>query len=1847
MLLLFDRTDQYPDWLCLFKSDTPPGARWITVHPNGKEEKGVPVLIQESHTSPGNWHVIAGGDDKLTHLTLDHIGSRADWAARAKAKRDKDKAEGRQASPETREQAKVASKKAKIDFVNKVAEQLGWDKNWYKTAEDYVREDPRRFASDRMAAGIAADKNLKSWHSQAKAAVAKYERRLRVDAEARNEAGLGDLSFNNNPYRATSEDLDAQQIFAKISEHIDASFDAKAEEAGEKAEEASAYEGLVAQLANAPDDASSQEIGALIEGIGQPNTAAAKQALAALRSQDISPLDASRQLQEAANGLRSGDTDLLGGSLSQHHREVADLYRQAATSLRTEGGGGEEEAARYIEQAKKLTGDYEVGAMDLLGQRAKEGKGYKPVERQRARQDIQGKGETAPENIAARIEAVTRHHDELGRDPNGGKLIQEATKRQLAALDRAHEAARMGKLDDAADYIIEAQKEQVWERDLEEKRADVGEDGRPNLGKVAGAVMARERMTAAHATVREAKASSGSGGGGGSRSSGGGGGGRRGGADVSDEALDMSKAVALLKAKNDLKQRERQIGEAKKEAAIDPDAFRTALQDNRIDETPLSDADLRKMIGKLTKLDDARVHSDLINAVEDPATFAARAGAGDQVQAGSIARWVDVGRDAMIQNIARLAGNGLQIDRVKFASLGLKDGCRLLAQHLANTLDAAHLEDTLEGLSSYHSGRAFNVASQAIRAAESCLEQAKEFDVRGKQDSYDLSESAKFNKLRMQAVDQALTTVGTAYGELNANAEMIWALSNARPSADHGYTIRGEGKDREGLVVLARSLGLDEGDYHIQSPKYDPISKQARPGYVGLTPGAAPKLFHQQGAHEAALENSLQTIKAGKASPDGKFKGDEDGWLPQGIARRPKTDWDDPEKRPDQFSADPAWGGVDFGKEEGDNALRDHIGQRLADGMPVEQLVAEMRDPRMMAPYLRSGQHGKFSAAVDRLVPADPDHTWRQRAHEWAGEMVRRHNQQTGREDVDLHSQMLDSADPDVHEAAHRALARNPLGTLAFRPVGKLTAVDRAKLRDYAYRNLWGMDPDKPDEAEQKKDTQAPPPQADKFGNIEAETLPQGNAADPRAERWNRYVRDMGGREGAYRALTEHIKGDTMSQFAQTYAQVSGQQLRTGRARMQGGARHYRAHADEATRKRIDDAIASRAQGTTPNQAREQIVARLSAENPSPHSPDRATIGDTAENTLSGMWENASQAFSPGKPVDLSKTRGLSMDGKYIQQQRSIKAIRANKRVVLAMGVGSGKSLISLGAFTDAHHHGDATHALYAVPANMVGQYGSEAATYLDPSKGYKWHAKPGSSAEERQKALGSKDTHFVVTTHESLRDDAIKALAEHKGISVREAEDWMRGPKKQKGQPPPDHDAARRERKDAILAAFKHKGWEHRLQFFHVDEGHKALNRKGKANSLLANVFDAISDNSKHYVTASGTPVKNDLSEAYDMLSKMDGDRYPESARADWLRNNGGVEGASPRIREARQDKEGNPLAGTPNDPKDWTNVALAETYQHAVAPYFYQSRVPLTQPLTRRNISVNLTAGHQRSYDDVTALYARANAAKEKGQMDLPALRALNPSAFEGHPESEHAAIGAKQHAGLAMIRDTAYNRALHSRREGNAKLDKLSELVDGYRHADSHHADAEGKVIKGKPGIVFAHNHESVAAIRARLEKEGHRVGVITGSDDAVAQERTKAGFQPPGYKSNLERGEPHKHAKHDVLVCSDAVSAGADLPRAEWVMNYDIPQTAANHEQRTARAHRLSSEHPVEMTNLISHTPFEQENWFRLEHKYALSDVSQNPAEKADDSGLQWHIAQAQAAGTRRRIMARQGQRRAVS
>lgn len=111
------------------------GQRWITVHPNGPDEKGVPILIQETKGG-GSWTVVAGAGGKLTHLKLTGIKSEAEYKEQAKEKakkkreKERERKEGQTEDERKEEGEKLTELKAKKllaerEFLNKVRERHG------------------------------------------------------------------------------------------------------------------------------------------------------------------------------------------------------------------------------------------------------------------------------------------------------------------------------------------------------------------------------------------------------------------------------------------------------------------------------------------------------------------------------------------------------------------------------------------------------------------------------------------------------------------------------------------------------------------------------------------------------------------------------------------------------------------------------------------------------------------------------------------------------------------------------------------------------------------------------------------------------------------------------------------------------------------------------------------------------------------------------------------------------------------------------------------------------------------------------------------------------------------------------------------------------------------------------------------------------------------------------------------------------------------------------------------------------------------------------------------------------------------------------------------------------------------------------------------------------------------------------------------------------------------------------------------------------------------------------------------------------------------------------------------
>ena len=74
------------------------------------------------------------------------------------------------------------------------------------------------------------------------------------------------------------------------------------------------------------------------------------------------------------------------------------------------------------------------------------------------------------------------------------------------------------------------------------------------------------------------------------------------------------------------------------------------------------------------------------------------------------------------------------------------------------------------------------------------------------------------------------------------------------------------------------------------------------------------------------------------------------------------------------------------------------------------------------------------------------------------------------------------------------------------------------------------------------------------------------------------------------------------------------------------------------------------------------------------------------------------------------------------------------------------------------------------------------------------------------------------------------------------------------------------------------------------------------------------------------------------------------------------------------------------------------------------------------------------------------------------------------------------------------------------------------------------------------------------------------------------------------------------------------------RGQWLVQYDVPETAMLHAQRNGRIHRLGQKNNVELIDLMTDHPTEQAARKRLAGKYELREILTSPYEGLDDTGL---------------------------
>ena len=1229
----------------------------------------------------------------------------------------------------------------------------------------------------------------------------------------------------------------------------------------------------------------------------------------------------------------------------------------------------------------------------------------------------------------------------------------------------------------------------------------------------------------------------------------------------------LEAAAALLSTPDTLEALKPKVVEAK--AAMDLlrlDKKRRLAEQAGRDARRKIDEAIEAPKAVVADIDEARVDEAVAAEMEaDLRTVGARAflqavndAAPEPVKA--LRRDVGVGAYTAINALALSAGGDALVDRSVVDVLGVAGAAEVLARRLHADLPADEVRQLAEDVEAFHKEGYGPKTAAAVKRAQELQALAAKIELGAGDTGEDLGALQEANRRRSEAVNEARKVLGQALGETEANAALIYALKRGR--SDKPLQVPLGSASVEDAVRQARAIGLERGDYGLETAggvRVLTVSPQ------GLDRLAAP-------INRADLEQVRRNLDIIGGAQD------EDGWLPEGFARRPDLGLDlKPGVAP--TLARPFAPGGDLA-----DAVRAYAGGRTADGDAPADIVADLQSADFLQ-RVGPERAAEYRAVLDELAPL-ADKAGKLRDPEalrpaFEGFADGSSKAAFGGTRTPLHRQTIPVDDTSA-EALGRAFADEPTGPVAYKPVGDLTPQDQGALRAWFAANVAKASPEAQAARREHERLAGEEPEReteDMFGG--ASTNPDWTAWKARRDElagqaaagstsWPQYIEAMGGPAAAYGAVQDLVRSRVAKSFAETRNRLDpAHPLKLGVAPIRGALDHLDAVDPKAREARLAkhramvdslrDRVAGRyASGSVRDKldaAREEEAGMAAAQmgffadEPAPAAEralgadERHTLGQAAEPTLAAMAQQVGANFKPGQPVKLYKP--TMSGGQAWARQRAIKYVAANKRAVLTFGTGSGKTAIGLGAFSHLHAQGAVKRGLFLVPSIAQGGFGADAARFLKPGA-LKGHVEPGASRESRLAAYRDPGTHFAVMTHQSFRDDMLHLGAQHAGVPEAEMGERVAA-------------MSRGERKAWLQGVMRREGVG--FDYLNVDEGHGILNRKGKENSRLADVIDAMGDTASHYINASADPVKNDVSEAFSLLQKMDPERYTDEAA--FMRRYG---------------------VDTP---------AAKEGLRRELARFQYPSRIDPDIHADRTEQSVPLSPEQHEALTGLDRHVARARLARMQGEVDVDAVKAISPYAFKDVPVDQHEATARELQRSLGIVKEGAQRRIIDAHPTGG-KLDAAARFAAQR---------------KGKPGVIFAHSLDSVAALKARLEAEGHRVATITGKDSAKEKGEVIRRFNP----DQGERGA-------DIVVASDAGATGANLQSGRWLLNMDTPDTATTHAQRQGRINRIGQQHDIELADLVADHPVERRARERLKTKYELRDMLTSPYERIDDTGL---------------------------
>ena len=1195
-----------------------------------------------------------------------------------------------------------------------------------------------------------------------------------------------------------------------------------------------------------------------------------------------------------------------------------------------------------------------------------------------------------------------------------------------------------------------------------------------------------------------------------------------------------------------------------------------------------------------------------------------------QMQEGGYSALANFSSDVLKQNT---------IDRGLSDAIGHSEAAKLIAYQIRQNTSPEEYDRVRQFHAKSHAENSVKLAAEVTEQAQPILREVDSIHNRmleieqQAQDGYSAQQQLELDNLTFQAeqkTEMVNQMIGQTLGQLQAEAALVLALDTKPNQLSFAGT--GEITSVADLIPSIWNRKSDDAEQKSLFDAYDltaqdfTITGDKKGQSININESGMAKLSNKgfSPRDRVAYQRAIN-IKRGNQ--------DESNWLPAGFSYRPKHTFSDVKTDANHFD-------TSLNLQEGmssdeiGESIRGYIGARVANGdnpldvrndlFSVElqnQLVSGVANSSDVLTRFNNklSQFDKELFAGKKVSDKQILNAYQELGNQEAAKQkkARATDDLTALDDQELSEEIS-------YEAAHRTLAAMPLARSAIKPFADLNGKERRYLREYGITKILGeeLEQSASDRAQEKGSESK---QIDMFGQtVPVSAIAQQNDS-PELNQWERFSSLMGGDQKAYEAVRDRLRGEFINRFAGAYSSIAGKPLATGQVPLQHYDRQLIASLPDEKKQEVLDFIQSRDAGDRASiQNREggkfavdsellDKVANIKGDNrqlsliqsdtgrTTELNWQRATLGEKAEQSLDSVLSPVVRNFEQiNYPIKLYPEEDWGTGNRNVVKQRAIKLLEQEGKIGLHFGAGSGKSSLSLGAFTHLHAQGKVKKGIMAVPSSILSQFVGESATFLEPGK-YNYSANLGMNQTDRLSAIADPDLDIHFTTRESLANDLLSLVEKHTGVSpddfTNEDKNSWEG------------------RRDLMGQALKMEGINPQDMFINIDEGHDITSRRGMESSKRAAALKSLVHNVDYALSSTATPVKNSLDEAWDMANTLKPDRHPD--RDQFIANYG---------------------LDTPQAEKALQREIAPFTYSYSIPPMTKDKQLVKLKDL-RPSVapSENQLAQRQRiiqDYQTIADFYSPERASALQTLRQSGEVRSLQGTDFNHAWEDEGVREAVERLAGQGYqnLPDTEKQNRIGGMVMGGGAL-KNTSLYRLYHNSDyednpkMQHAltTAKESIQNGKPSVVFSGSEIAARKLMEEAQRQGLRVGFLHGGLDSEKKGEVIQSFSP---------ADPRDRAV-DLLVATDAAQTGVNLQSGKSLIHLDIPQTAKAWTQRTARIFRRGQTDPeVTVHTPLLDVPEDKIALARLERKSGISDIFESPTELLDDSGLAGEIMKIQ-------------------